>query len=107
MTAEAAPHAAQEPPEPPLPDLKALLGRLVGGQDLTAEEAEGVFHAFMTGQASQAQMAGLLVAIRAKGAAPSEVAGGVRALRRAMIPVPAAEPGALVDTAGTGGGEVT
>jgi len=31
----------------------------------------------------------------------------VRALRRAMIPVASDDPGALVDTAGTGGGDVT
>jgi anthranilate phosphoribosyltransferase len=52
-------------------------------------------------------MAGLLVGLRAKGVAPSEVAGGVRALRKAMLPVQVRNRSGLVDTAGTGGGRVT
>jgi anthranilate phosphoribosyltransferase len=52
-------------------------------------------------------MAGLLVGLRAKGIAPSEVAGGVRALRKAMRHVPVKSAAGLVDTAGTGGGTVT
>jgi len=38
---------------------------------------------------------------------PAEVAGGVRALRKAMVPVASKAPERLVDTAGTGGGTVT
>jgi anthranilate phosphoribosyltransferase len=53
------------------------------------------------------QMAALLVGLRTKGHAPSEVAGGVRALRSAMVPVPVRGEGPLVDTCGTGGGSVT
>src|SRR5207244_5533371 len=49
---------------------------------------------------------GLLLARRAKGETAEEVAGAARALRAAMIRVPAAGPH-LVDTCGTGGGAVT
>lgn len=89
------------------PSLTWLLERVAEGYDLTADEAEGAFDRFMDGSATEIQMAGLLVGLRAKGLAPSEVAGGVRALRSAMVPVHAAEPDLLVDTAGTGGGTVT
>lgn len=85
----------------------SLLARLTEGEDLSAEEAEAVFGLFMEGAATPVQMAALLVALRGKGLAPAEVAGGVRALRRAMVPVPARDSGSLVDTAGTGGGEIT
>jgi anthranilate phosphoribosyltransferase len=61
----------------------------------------------MDGSATPVQMAGLLVGLRSKGLHPSEVAGGVRAMRKAMVRVPASEPQELVDTAGTGGGRVT
>jgi anthranilate phosphoribosyltransferase len=88
-------------------DLPRLIEKVVDGEDLTALEAEGAFDRFMAGTATEAQMAGLLVALRAKGVRPVEVAGGVRALRRAMVPVEAGRPGELVDTAGTGGGRVT
>jgi anthranilate phosphoribosyltransferase len=88
-------------------DLARLIEKAVDGEDLLAEEAEGAFDRFMTGTATDAQMAGLLVALRAKGVRPVEVAGGVRALRKAMVPVAASRPDELVDTAGTGGGRVT
>jgi len=88
-------------------DLRDALEAVASGRALTADEAEGAFDAFMAGAASEAQMAGLLVGLRAKGVRPSEVAGGVRALRKAMVPVSAAQPDRLVDTAGTGGGSVT
>ena len=52
-------------------------------------------------------MAGLLMGLRVKGVSPSEVAGGVRALRKAMVRVPSSDATLLVDTAGTGGGAVT
>ncbi|MBV9108397.1 MAG: anthranilate phosphoribosyltransferase, partial [Gemmatimonadetes bacterium] len=73
---------------------------------LTAAEAEAAFVEVMEGRATPVQMAALLVAIRVRGAVPGEVAGGVRALRRAMVPVPANAEG-LVDTCGTGGGSLT
>lgn len=84
-----------------------LLERVAVGHDLTADEAEAAFDRFMDGSATEIQMAGLLVGLRAKGLAPSEVAGGVRALRSAMVPVASSDPDGLVDTAGTGGGAVT
>jgi anthranilate phosphoribosyltransferase len=88
-------------------DLARLIEKAVDGEDLSAEEAEGAFDRFMTGTATDAQMAGLLVALRAKGVQPVEVAGGVRALRKAMVPVPTSRSHKLVDTAGTGGGRIT
>ncbi len=87
--------------------LTDVLELVADGRDLTAEQAERAFDRFMDGSASPVQMAGLLIGLRAKGIAPSEVAGGVRALRSAMLPVRSADPSVLVDTAGTGGGSVT
>ncbi|MBT8488274.1 MAG: anthranilate phosphoribosyltransferase [Gemmatimonadetes bacterium] len=87
--------------------LTEALETVADGRDLTADQAERAFDRFMDGSASQVEMAGLLIGLRAKGVAPTEVAGGVRALRTAMRPVGSAEPSLLVDTAGTGGGNVT
>ena len=94
-------------PEPSPHPLTAALEAVARGRALTAAEAEAAFDRFMDGTASETQMAGLLVGLRVKGVAPSEVAGGVRALRKAMRPVPVRSPAGLVDTAGTGGGSVT
>jgi anthranilate phosphoribosyltransferase len=88
-------------------NLTALLETVAEGRDLTAAEAEAAVDRFMDGSATPVQMAGLLVGLRSKGLHPSEVAGGVRAMRKAMVRVPASEPQELVDTAGTGGGRVT
>ena len=93
--------------EQPGADLSALIEAVASGRALTVDEAESAFDRFMDGSASEIQMAGLLVGLRTKGVMPSEVAGGVRALRKAMIPVAAEQPDLLVDTAGTGGGTVT
>jgi anthranilate phosphoribosyltransferase len=88
-------------------DIKDVLARAAAGKSLTAREAESAFDCLMDGSATQAQMAALLTALRVKGLEPLEVAGGVRALQKAMIPVPASDVGALVDTCGTGGGSLT
>ncbi|HEX9710524.1 MAG TPA: anthranilate phosphoribosyltransferase, partial [Candidatus Thermoplasmatota archaeon] len=101
------PTAPAPPQEGTAPPLSALVARLVAREDLTASEAESLFGRFMDGIASPVLMAAALVALRAKGHAPAEVAGGVRALRSAMVRVPAEAPDELVDTCGTGGGRVT
>ncbi|MCI0435580.1 MAG: anthranilate phosphoribosyltransferase, partial [Gemmatimonadetes bacterium] len=89
------------------PTLGEVIARAARGEDLDADQAEFAFREVMGGRATPVQIAALLVALRVKREVPAEVAGGVRALRAAMIPVaaPAGEP--IVDTCGTGGGAVT
>lgn len=85
------------------------LARVADGLDLSRAEAKEAFSRIVSGEASPVRIGALLAAIRAKGAAPSEVAGGVEALREAMapLPTPAADLDDLVDTCGTGGGVST
>jgi anthranilate phosphoribosyltransferase len=104
---EQTPEVTQAPEEEMGPSLKDLIAQLSGGGDLSGEESRVAFDHVMGGRASQIQMAGLLVGLRTKGEAASEVAGGVRALRAAMVPVEATDPDSLVDTCGTGGGALT
>jgi anthranilate phosphoribosyltransferase len=73
---------------------------------LAADEASGAFDVIMRGDATPAQVAALLIGLRVKGETPDEVAGVARALRRAMVRLPATDPDRLVDTCGTGGGAV-
>jgi len=85
----------------------ALLGalrKLAAGQNLHADEAAQAFDVIMSGDATPAQVAGLLVGLRVKGETPDEVAGVARALRRVMVRLPAVHADMLVDTCGTGGG---
>ncbi len=90
----------------PRPELAPLIARVSEGAHLTAAEAEGAFATVVSGEATPVAMAALLVALRTKGAAPAEIVGGVRALRRAMRPVSSERTHELVDTCGTGGGGV-
>jgi anthranilate phosphoribosyltransferase len=80
----------------------ALAARQSLGESLAAE----VFGAVMRGDATPAQVAGLLMGLRVKGETADEVAGAARALREAMVRVEI-DARHLVDTAGTGGGAVT
>ena len=89
------------------PDIGALIVQATRPEPLSARDAEAAFSVVMEGRATPVQIAALLVALRTRRESPTEVAGGVRALRRAMIPVAAADPESLVDTCGTGGGAVT
>jgi anthranilate phosphoribosyltransferase len=86
-------------------DLSAVV-RVATERALSADEAEYAFTEVMEGRASPVQMAALLVALRVRGPVPEEVAGGVRALARAMVPVPVSGED-VVDTCGTGGGALT
>ena len=76
--------------------------RLIDGHDLTREQAREAMNLIMAGEATQAQIAGFLVALRAKGETPEEIAGCAEALREHVLRV---EPQRtdLVDIVGTGG----
>ncbi len=89
------------------PRLKHLLTSVTSGRTLSVEEAEAVFDHLVSGEASPVWTAAFLAALQARGVEAAEVAGGVRALRRAMVPVASGDPDLLVDTCGTGGGTVT
>jgi anthranilate phosphoribosyltransferase len=61
-------------------------------------------HTILKGEASQAQIAAFLVALRMKGETVEELAGFARAMRAMAAPVPVGLTGkALLDTCGTGG----
>jgi anthranilate phosphoribosyltransferase len=78
-----------------------LIDRLLGGDDLTAEDTRSAMTAIMSGSVSPVHIAGFLVALRAKGETSTEIAGLVRAMRDHAITVEVGEP--TVDTCGTGG----
>jgi anthranilate phosphoribosyltransferase len=88
--------------------LAHAIKQLAQGRGLTQDEAAAAFGVIMRGEATPAQVAGLLMALRVKegGETADEVAGAARALREAMLLLPAVDRDALVDTCGTGGGSV-
>jgi anthranilate phosphoribosyltransferase len=76
-------------------------------RDLSAEEAGEVLGRIMSGEVSQAQIAGFLIALRTKGETVEEVVGFARTMRSLATPVRVARAGELLDTAGTGGGRAS
>jgi anthranilate phosphoribosyltransferase len=86
--------------------LTRALDAVASGRDLAREEASEVLAEIMGGQASESQIAGLLVALRTKGETEEELAGLAATMRALATPVTCARDD-LVDTAGTGGGRPT
>jgi len=82
--------------------IQATIARLLDREPLTREEAREAMHEIMRGEATQAQIAGFLVALRAKGETADEIAGCAEAMREHVLPVHPTRSD-LVDTAGTGG----
>lgn len=83
-------------------------------QSLTREQARGVMSQILAGKATDAQIAGLLIALHMKGETVEEIVGFAEAIRAAATPLAGAtsdsaldvsgtEREALVDTCGTGG----
>nr|MCU0615871.1 anthranilate phosphoribosyltransferase [Gemmatimonadaceae bacterium] len=87
--------------------LRSALRRLAAGESLDGDTIAGAFDVIMRGEATAAQVAALLMALRVKGESPEEVAGVARSLREVMVPITAADPATLVDTCGTGGGTLS
>jgi anthranilate phosphoribosyltransferase len=81
--------------------LKPVLARLAAGERLAESEAEAAFDTVMAGEATPAQIAGMLMAMRVRGETVAEMTGAVRAMRARMIAVEA--PEGAIDLVGTGG----
>jgi anthranilate phosphoribosyltransferase len=90
----------------PNPILTEAIDRVATGEDLSADDAGRVLHAIMGGEASEAQSAAFLIALRTKGETVQEIAGLARTMRELALRVEVGTQG-LVDTAGTGGGRPT
>jgi anthranilate phosphoribosyltransferase len=90
----------------PDPVLTRAIDAVASGRHLSVDEAAEVLAVIMAGDASEAQIAGLLIALRTKGETVEELAGLARTMRALAAPVQTSRDG-LVDTAGTGGGRPT
>ena len=81
--------------------LKPVLAALAQGETLSADQSEAAFSLIMSGEATPAQIAGLLMAMRVRGETVPELTGAVRAMRARMMEVDA--PAGAIDVCGTGG----
>jgi anthranilate phosphoribosyltransferase len=80
-----------------------LIQPLCERRDLTSEQAEALMRHLMSGEATEAQIGGALMALRVKGCTTGELAAFARVLRERAATFSHAHEN-LVDTCGTGGG---
>lgn len=83
--------------------IQEALARTVTGHELAPDHAVRVMLEVMRGEATDAQVGGLLTALRMRGETPAEIASFARAMDRFAVRVVAKADGTLVDTCGTGG----
>ena len=81
--------------------IKEAINTLVSGNSLDFEQASGVMAEIMSGEATPAQIAAFVTALRIKGETVDEIAGLASVMRDKAVPVKVAPP--VVDTCGTGG----
>lgn len=81
---------------------KEFLGKVVVGESLTREEAKTAMEIIMDGEATVAQIASFLTALRMKNETVEEITGFVETMRQKAIGVPTNNEH-LLDTVGTGG----
>jgi anthranilate phosphoribosyltransferase len=81
--------------------VRAALAAVVEGRRLSMDEARAAMGSVMDGEATAAQLAALLVALRMRGETVEELAGFAAAMRERVLRVDA--PEGAIDTCGTGG----
>ena len=82
--------------------MKAYLQKVTGGGNLTQTEMAAAFDLVMNGEATTAQIAALITALRMKGETIDEIAGAAESMRRHAVFIDCAGL-SVVDTCGTGG----
>ena len=83
-------------------NIQQALTALVQGENLSGEQMQLVMHKVMSGDVTDAQIGGLLVALRMKSETAEEIAGAAQVMRELATPVQVSDPH-LVDLVGTGG----
>ncbi len=80
---------------------KPLLSRLADGETLGEDDAEAFFTACLRGEASPAQLAAAVTAMRLRGETVGEITAFARAMRREALVLE--HPYDVIDVCGTGG----
>jgi len=81
--------------------VRAALAAIVDGRSLERAEARAAMGAVMDGEATPAQLAAFLVALRMRGETVDELTGFAQAMRERVVRVQA--PAGTIDVVGTGG----
>ncbi len=82
--------------------IKEYLEKVIEKENLTFDEASFVMSEIMSGSVNNSHLAGFLIALKAKGEMPEEVAGFAKAMRDKSIKINV-EDDNVIDVCGTGG----
>ena len=82
--------------------IREAIQKVVDGNDLTENETVETMNEIMEGEATDAQIASFITAMRMKGETLEEITGATRVMRSKATPVPTKHP-LVVDTCSTGG----
>lgn len=82
--------------------IKEAIAKVVAKVNLTEAEAEAVMREIMQGEATDAQIASYITALRMKGETVEEITGSARVMREKAVPV-RVDAQYQLDTCGTGG----
>jgi len=82
--------------------IKEAIAKIVTKVNLTEAEAEAVMREIMQGEATDAQIASYITALRMKGETVEEITGSARVMREKAVPI-RIDAKYQVDTCGTGG----
>ncbi|HOV99447.1 MAG TPA: anthranilate phosphoribosyltransferase [Bacteroidota bacterium] len=82
--------------------MKYFIEKCLNNEHLTTSEAADALDTIMSGNATDIQIAGLLIALRSKGETVDELVGFAKMMRSKAIPIAIEDPDAI-DMCGTGG----
>ncbi len=83
--------------------IREAIAEIVDGTDLNREEMIACMGEIMTGQATEAQIASFITALRLKGETVEEITGAAMVMREKAVKIEIDSTGMLIDTCGTGG----
>lgn len=86
--------------------IREAIGKLINGQNLTQDEAYASMREIMSGEATSAQIAAFLTALRIKGETVDEIVSFAMVMREFCLKITPKVGGRLIDTCGTGGDRV-
>src|SRR5689334_18671050 len=80
-----------------------FLHRAASGEAFSSHDAEAAMTLILSGEATTAQIAAFLTALRVRKETADEIYGFARAMRAKVTRVDGGDPEQLIDTCGTGG----
>jgi len=83
-------------------NIQSAINKAIENENLSIDEMTDVMHQIMTGQATDAQIGGFLIAMRMKGETVEEITAAARVMRSLATPVEL-DKDKLVEIVGTGG----